>query len=210
MPAPIIYTQFDLREAIQTSTSWKEVLRKLGYRSFSGRSYDRVKLHADHHGINCAHVVGDVGRSYSDHDLTTAVANSTGWKQVCLKLGLPTSGGSTISVRNRAKTTGLDVAHMTGKSGPKLNRSLEDILVENSTYTNTSSLKEKLVKLGLLGDCCATCGLSEWLEKPLSLQLDHIDGQRRNNTLTNLRLLCPNCHSQTETWGGRNKRSRLE
>jgi hypothetical protein len=208
MPAPITYTENDLRQAIESSTSWKEVHIKLGYRSFSGRSYERLKLFASHYGVDCSHVVGDVGRSYSDEALSEAVRTSTGWKQVCLKLGLPTSGGSTISVRNRAKSIGLDVSHVTGKRGPKVNLSLEDILVDNSTYTNTSSLKEKLVRLGLLGDHCEICGLSEWLEKPLSLQLDHIDGRRRNNTLTNLRLLCPNCHSQTETWGGRNKRSR--
>lgn len=59
-------------------------------------------------------------------------------------------------------------------------------------------LKEKF------GDCCAECGQeSSWNNKPLTLQLDHIDGNSDNNRLTNLRLLCPNCHTQTETFGSK-------
>ena len=52
---------------------------------------------------------------------------------------------------------------------------------------------------------CNTCSISEWLNKPVSLELDHIDGDRDNNSRENLRLLCPNCHSQTPTWKGKHK-----
>ena len=55
------------------------------------------------------------------------------------------------------------------------------------------------------GEVCAVCGISEWLGADLVLQLDHADGDRGNNSLTNLRLLCPNCHSQTHTYCGRKK-----
>ena len=51
---------------------------------------------------------------------------------------------------------------------------------------------------------CEECGISEWCDKPLTLEVDHIDGDNSNNELTNLRVLCPNCHSQTPTWRGRN------
>ncbi len=52
--------------------------------------------------------------------------------------------------------------------------------------------------------CCEECGISEWNDKPLTLEVDHIDGDNSNNELTNLKILCPNCHSQTPTWRGRN------
>jgi len=52
--------------------------------------------------------------------------------------------------------------------------------------------------------CCEECGISEWNDKPLTLEVDHIDGDGSNNELTNLKILCPNCHSQTPTWRGRN------
>ncbi len=60
------------------------------------------------------------------------------------------------------------------------------------------------VKLEQAGKCLF-CNIDEWRGKPLHLQLDHIDGDRKNNTRENLRSLCPNCHSQTDTYGGRNK-----
>jgi Zn finger protein HypA/HybF involved in hydrogenase expression len=54
---------------------------------------------------------------------------------------------------------------------------------------------------------CVRCGIADWLGESIVLQLDHIDGDASNNKPTNLRLLCPNCHCQTETWGGRNRGS---
>jgi 5-methylcytosine-specific restriction endonuclease McrA len=51
---------------------------------------------------------------------------------------------------------------------------------------------------------CAECGISEWNNRPLTLQVDHIDGDRVNNEMDNLRYLCPNCHTQTDTWGVKN------
>ena len=51
---------------------------------------------------------------------------------------------------------------------------------------------------------CSCCGISEWNGKSLSLQIDHIDGVNTNNVVENLRYLCPNCHTQTETWGVKN------
>jgi hypothetical protein len=71
---------------------------------------------------------------------------------------------------------------------------------------NRAHLKARLVKLGLLADVCATCGATEWLGRPLSLQLHHRNGDPDDNRLENLQLLCPNCHSLTDNWGGRNKR----
>lgn len=53
--------------------------------------------------------------------------------------------------------------------------------------------------------CCAKCGISEWLGSPITLELDHKDGNNENNVRENLEALCPNCHSTTETWRGRNK-----
>ncbi|MGH2968468.1 MAG: HNH endonuclease [Solirubrobacteraceae bacterium] len=65
-------------------------------------------------------------------------------------------------------------------------------------------IKRRLVRLGLKQERCETCGISEWLGRPLSLALHHINGNGDDNRLENLQLLCPNCHSQTANFAGRN------
>ena len=69
-------------------------------------------------------------------------------------------------------------------------------------------VKLRLLDAGLKAARCEECGLSEWRGKALSLELHHVNGDGLDNRLENLVLLCPNCHSQTDTWGGRNKGGR--
>jgi 5-methylcytosine-specific restriction endonuclease McrA len=70
-------------------------------------------------------------------------------------------------------------------------------------------LKKRLVRAGLLPSRCHQCGLEDWLGRRIPLELHHINGDGRDNRLENLTLLCPNCHSQTDSWGGRNSRRAL-
>lgn len=79
------------------------------------------------------------------------------------------------------------------------------VIVENR---HRSNLKLRLLQEGLLQNRCDACGLTEWRGKPLSIQIDHVNGVGNDNRLENLRMLCPNCHSQTETFSGRNARRR--
>jgi 5-methylcytosine-specific restriction endonuclease McrA len=65
-------------------------------------------------------------------------------------------------------------------------------------------LKKRLLQAGLLQARCQCCGISDWQSRPLSLELHHVNGDGQDNRLENLMLLCPNCHSQTDSWGGRN------
>jgi len=69
-----------------------------------------------------------------------------------------------------------------------------------------SAIKRRLLEAGILENRCDQCGISEWRDRPLSIQIDHINGIRGDHRLENLRMLCPNCHSQTETFAARNKK----
>jgi 5-methylcytosine-specific restriction endonuclease McrA len=71
---------------------------------------------------------------------------------------------------------------------------------------NRNHLKKRLVRAGLLPSDCQACGLQDWRGRPLALELHHLNGDGNDNRLENLALLCPNCHSQTDSWGGRNSR----
>ena len=82
--------------------------------------------------------------------------------------------------------------------------SLEEVAVENSTY-NRSHLRKRLIRDGVIPYECQECGMGpEWRGKPLSLVLDHINGKNDDHRIENLRFLCPNCNSQTETFAGKN------
>ena len=80
---------------------------------------------------------------------------------------------------------------------------IEELLVVGRP-TSRTHLKARLIREGLKENRCEQCGITEWQGKPLNMQLHHRDGDGTNNRLENLELLCANCHSQTDNWGGRN------
>lgn len=95
-----------------------------------------------------------------------------------------------------------------GKSKPKVDGAgkfpLSDILDGKYPEYQTFKLKNRLIAEGLKQNICEECGISEWQGKSLKCELDHIDGDRTNHRLENLRILCPNCHSQTSTFRAKN------
>jgi DNA-binding CsgD family transcriptional regulator len=83
---------------------------------------------------------------------------------------------------------------------------IEELLVAD-TYRGRFNLKLRLLREGLKEERCERCGLMDWRGLPLTLALHHVNGKRNDNRLENLELLCPNCHSQTSNFAGRNGRS---
>jgi 5-methylcytosine-specific restriction endonuclease McrA len=82
---------------------------------------------------------------------------------------------------------------------------LREILDGKHPQYQANKLRKRLFEENLKDEKCEVCGIEEWLGKRIALELDHIDGNRYNHSLTNLRIICPNCHSQTHTYRGKNK-----
>lgn len=92
------------------------------------------------------------------------------------------------------------------KNGFQRKLTNEQLFKKNNNRNNSRVIKKRIFDEKLLKNECSICGLGDvWMEKPISLQLDHKNGDRFDNTLDNLRILCPNCHSQTETFGSKNR-----
>jgi len=149
---------------------------------------------------------------WTEEQFRAAVPKSYSIAQVLKAIGLKITGANYKTVHAKIKQFGLDTSHWTGMGHLKgkthswtAKIDLSKILVENSPYICSSSLKKRLFKAGLFQNKCSECGISEWREKKLSIQLDHINGSNRDHRIENLRMLCPNCHSQTSSFAGRNK-----
>ena len=147
----------------------------------------------------------------SDDDFIEIVKNAYSYSDCLRSLGLGTKGGSsTDTLKRRIKELHCDISHFgstrSTRKSYQVKYDLNDILVENSTYANMSCLKTRLIKEGRMEYKCEKCGINEWLNQPLSLHLDHKNGKNNDHRIENLRFLCPNCHSQTDTYAGKNKK----
>lgn len=142
-------------------------------------------------------------------DLKILIENSISYSDVLKKLKLSTNGSTNhktlkkFITNNNINTDHFQI-HNPNQKLRFAKYNLKDILIENSFYANISRLKIRLVKEGYLKYKCSICKLTEWQNKPISLQLDHINGNSKDHRITNLRFLCPNCHSQTDTYAGKN------
>lgn len=128
------------------------------------------------------------------------------------KLGLAPQGGNYATIHRAIKRLKLDTSHFHGQlwnKGRQLGpvRELKEYLTNPSRWNITSHrLRLRLLKEGVFKHKCYGCNRKNWLGSPIPLELEHIDGNSKNNKISNLTLLCPNCHALTPTYRGKNKK----
>ena len=146
-------------------------------------------------------------RNYSKDQIEEIVKNSKSFREVAGKLGYARDGGGTIaSLHRMCEELEIDTSHFLGQSWNKENYDYKLFTINSNKKNGITTLKP-LMKLR--GRKCECCGLEEWLNEPINLEIHHINGVRTDNRLENLQLLCPNCHSYTENWRGRKPKGAL-
>jgi hypothetical protein len=210
----IFWDEVKLREAVASSTSFNMAVKKMS--SNPSAHYASVRRRIQELGLDTSHFTSTPrrGPGWSDDQLRSAVAESRSIRKTIEKLGLVGAGGNYDQVQRRIKELGIDTSHMTGQGWnrgglfkPVKERPLEEVLVAGR-WTTSHRLKKRLFRAGLKQPKCELCG---WCERApdgrIPVELDHINGDRFDNRLENLRVLCPNCHSLQATHRGLNKKT---
>ena len=147
----------------------------------------------------------------TDEQFVDLLKNSTAISEVLFKLGYSVKGNSWgySQVKQRMTDLNLDFSIFKGKNSIYKNTAAKavtpEMLFKSNCKHNRSILRRYIIKNELIPYKCSICGLTTWNDKTISLELDHINGINNDNRLENLRFLCPNCHSQTSTYGSRNQ-----
>jgi hypothetical protein len=147
---------------------------------------------------------------YSEDQLKEAVKQSTSKRQVLLKLKVSPFGGNYDVLNKAIQFFSLDISHFYGQAwnkGKKLPpRTPLEAYLKNKVPIQSFKLKNRLLRSGFFMHRCAHCKKKTWLGRPIPLELDHINGNNKDNRVQNLRLLCPNCHTFTPTFRNRKRK----
>ena len=215
------YDGATLAPIVKDSYCLSDVIRRLGIKP-NGGNHRHIAMRIRLAGLDTSHFRrGKTAQRIAAvplAELTQLVRNSRSIAQVLLALGIRTEGRPSYELRARIQSEGLDTSHFRGrgwargetkhtsptlaKLAMKQRRPDSEVFVENSPETCGPRIVRRLLEMGW-EYACRECEIRDWRGMPLALHLDHINGVNNDNRLGNLRLLCPNCHSQTPTYCGK-------
>lgn len=133
-------------------------------------------------------------KTFSEEEIRQIAAESRSYRDMYIRMGYAENSGSATKImKELIEKYNIDVSHFLGAGWNKKN--FDYSRFEIGEKHRSARLSPALIHLR--GRKCENCGLEEWLGQPINLEVHHIDGNRKNNELENLQLLCPNCHSYT-------------
>lgn len=205
------YTEHQFRRAVADPEvrTMADLCRALGLVP-RGANYETLRRYAKALAVDLRQRPGyPSALNVDDATFRAAVAANRSMAATIRALGGKPSSGTYQTLRRKIDQLGLDVGHWVGQGWargrrfPERSKPIDHYLRANRPVMS-AWLRRRLIDEGLKSHRCEHCGQREWNGRPIPLELDHIDGDRTDNRLANLRLLCPNCHALTPTYRGRN------
>jgi hypothetical protein len=149
---------------------------------------------------------------YETDEFKDIVSKSRNILDVCNNLGLKVTGGNRNTIKKWIKIRNIETSHFFHKRVSRSSKySLDEILIDDSLYTNIPHLKKRLFRQSIKERKCELCGQGEeWMGKKMALILDHKNGKNNDNRIENLRIVCPNCNGTLDTHGGKNIKNKLK
>ncbi len=157
------------------------------------------------------------GTKYTKEILEILTKESSSFSEILRKMNKAVKGGNVNHLKNRINEFNIDISHFRGRGWKKFEKGhipknildkkkFEDLYLKEGSNIITDRLKSYCIRFGCLENKCNKCkNDGNWNGSKLTLQIDHINGIRDDNRIGNLRILCPNCHSQTDTYSGKRR-----
>ncbi|WP_328326971.1 MULTISPECIES: HNH endonuclease [unclassified Streptomyces] len=203
---PARYTRELLEEAARETDNWDDAVRWCGGTATPGsRRYLRRKM--TEAGVDASHFP-DRWVRHTEEKLRAAVAASTSIREALCRLGINPVSGNHTHIGRRIRAAGIDISHFTTPSTKGTRHRGGPVLTLRSPDHGRvpgERLRREMLRMGI-PEQCVICGTGpEWNNKPLRLEVDHVNGEWWDNRPANLRLVCPNCHAVTDTYRGRKR-----
>lgn len=199
------WTDIDtIQQLLMEYNTRQDVVGAMGYHPKNNKATTQLNDVIEEHGLTTNFVTQKMPDRYMV--LPDVISDCFSYSDVIRACGLADVGNNHKTVKKYIKQFGLDVSHF--RQGPKLPSNkipTDELFVENSGVAR-ATIRRRIITECIIEYICADCGMGDkWNNKPITLQLEHKNGDNTDNRLENLEFLCPNCHSQTDTWGAKGR-----
>jgi hypothetical protein len=200
-----------IEEAVKNSISYASTLKYLDIEYNSNR-YLKLKKIIEENNIDVTHFDATAFSRPDEIKIwKDIISTSFSYRDSLIKKGIKISETNYSKIKKIIKDNNIDISHFLGPASnlkrtfPERQKVTEQFLIKNGNKITSSKLKYRLLKDNIFERKCYNCNLTEWLNIPIPLELHHKDGDKQNNEIENLDLLCPNCHTLTNNYRGKNK-----